>query len=568
MNQTNSSGKVVNFVKKNDLLLISITLFIVLFIYFFIHAAGPLGSDELLYADAGLQGYGNYIVMNRYTHIYLQLLFMRLAPTNLIGMNLFWAFVMSVTSVSVFILGRIVRKNNNNLHGFFALLIFLSLNLFWKYFGIPIVDITPMMIMTIYFLVVYFYLDKRTKNWPLICLGFLFIVGFKAKEFAIVLLFTLPIFGIDENGRFDWKLLARNFAYYILGILLGVLLLILLNTVILHDPLFGFSIKDWILFKETLDSFIEINPTPDSYLSSFFLSVYYFPFILYLLSYFKHRKNIAPSQIILWILPIVYIIMVTLTMVKSGWRTDERYIFPIIGLMCALAPQFFSFPLPQKRQEKTKYFLYLITAVVVFLIFRQLLYWFTNYIEVSFSTFIISYGFNIFFLLLLIGISIFIEGKIINNVIVIFFLLINLYFPLSINFKTSVRGDIAKDVAARFEPLAAFDGQIDLCNSITYTLSNQILETMRIKQDLNEAAGIFNLYYDKRLDNSGFNFYEKYSKITETISSTDTDYILLTASEWEDLQNSETQGFKNYQSHIDSSGQFILLEKTNRNICP
>lgn len=560
--------EIFKFIKEKHILLISISMFIILFVYFFIHAAGPLGSDELLYADAGLQGYGNYIVMNRYTHIYLQLFFMSLSPTNLIGMKIFWALVTSITSVTVFLLGRYIGETNNIFHGVFSLLIFLSLNFFKKYFGIPIVDVTNMMFISIYFLVLLLYLSQKSQKFIIVALGCIFLLGFKAKEFSIILILTLAIFGFEEDNKFNLKKLIVNGLYYFIGILLGSILLIIANTIVLNDPLFGFKLSDWVMFRKTIESFTKINPAPDSYLTSLFLSVYYLPFILYLLSSFKQRKSLSPQQIIIWILPLFYIIMITLTMLRSGWRTDERYILPIMGLICALAPQFFSFPLPKTQLDKKKFILYSIISVILFFLTRQILFWFTDLINISFSAFIINYGFNIFFLLLLIVILIFREGKVINNIIIMFFLLLNLYFPLSINIKTSMRGDMAQVVSARFEPLAAFSNQIELCDSNSYTLSNEILNKMRIKQDPNEAAGIFNLYYDTRLNKDNFYFYEKDSVITNTISTTNTDYILITKSEWEDLLKSETPLNSNYLFLMDSSGDYVLLEKSNHNTCP
>ena len=95
--------------------ILAVIFFVGLFVFFSAYAAGPKGSDELLYADIGLRGYGNYIVMNRYTHIYLQAIFMALAPTPLIGMRVFWGFVASASTILVFLFGRYLRKGKQYL---------------------------------------------------------------------------------------------------------------------------------------------------------------------------------------------------------------------------------------------------------------------------------------------------------------------------------------------------------------------------------------------------------------------------------------------------------------------
>lgn len=564
-----NSKSFFGFIKGNFVSIFSILIFIFLFLYFSLHGSGPLGSDELLYADAGLRGYGNYIVMNRYTHIYLQLLFMSLASTPMIGINIFWGFIMSTTAVSVFLFGRYFSKDTNFLHGFFALLIFLSANLFFRYFGVPIVDLTTLMLFMIYLLVMLYFRRKSQSWWIVVLLGVLFFFTFKSKEFAIILLFTLPILGYENDRKFNFRKLVSRLKFYLLGIGIGALVLVGVNAIVLRDPFFGLRFSDWVQFRKTIASFTSINPDPDSYLKTLMLSVYILPFTLYLLSLFKKRDSILLIDIFIWFLPLIYIIMMTLTMIRSGWRTDERYIYPILGLVCALAPQFFEFPLPKNRKGWYRYSIYFLSVVIGFILIRQMMYWFTDYIQMSFSSFVLNYALDIFFIILLMGMIIIKEDKIIKSMAFVLLLFMNLYFPLSINVKTSLRGDLAQKVSDRFAPLAAFKDQITLCETTKFEFSPQVLDDMRIGPDPYEAAGMFNIKYDSRLSIEAFDFFEKEVPIIISIDESDADYILMSISDWQKLiRNNPEFQLERYSMVREPSNEYILLEAVERTGCP
>ncbi|MDY6873506.1 MAG: hypothetical protein SVR81_06010 [Chloroflexota bacterium] len=560
---------ILRFIKRNLVLLFSIVVFVFLFFYFTIHAAGPWGSDELLYADAGLRGYGNYIVMNRYTHIYLQLFFMSLAPTPLIGMRFFWGFIMSVTSVSVFLLGRYITTKSNFIHGIFALLIFLATNLFWLYFGVPIVDLTAMMMVTIYLLVLVYFMRRNQAKWVVVLLGFLFFFSFKTKEFAVILLVTLPIFGFEEPRVFKFRRLLSFILYYLLGIGVGVLLFIGLNAIVINDPLFGLRFSDWITFRQTIASFTHLKPDPDSYLKKLMFSVFYLPFTLYLLGAIKKRDSISTAEYFIWLSPLIYIVMMTLTMIQSGWRTDERYIYPIIALVCALAPQFFTFPLPENRKEWIKFSIYLASAVIGFLLIRQSIYWFTSLIQMSFSSFVLNYVLDIFFLILLGGMILIHDEKLPNSAVLIFFLIMNLYFPLSINVKTSMRGDNAEKVSKRFAPISAFRGEGNICETTTIEMTPQVLDAMRIGPDPNEAAAMVNVFYDYRLPNNGFGFFDENTPLIDSLQESNADYILMGASEWQKImQYNPDFELERYSLIHEPLDKYVLLESIDKTTCP
>ena len=66
------------------------------------NAGGPIFSDEFLYIDAGLRNFAEPSYGNRYFHIYLQKLFMSLAPTPLQGVRIFWGFLIALTAALIY----------------------------------------------------------------------------------------------------------------------------------------------------------------------------------------------------------------------------------------------------------------------------------------------------------------------------------------------------------------------------------------------------------------------------------------------------------------------------------
>ena len=558
----------LNFFQKNIKFIFPAVIFIILFVFFSVQAAGPRGSDELLYADIGLRGYGNYIVMNRYTHIYLEALFMALAPTPLIGMRIFWGFVMSVSSVSVFLFGRYIRKENNIWHGIIALLIFLSGNHFARYFGIPIVDLTNMMMVMIYLLVFLYFIRKNDSKWVVILLGAIFLWAFKTKEFSVILLLTVPVFGLNSTNEFKWKKALIEVGYFALGVLAGSAVFILVNAVVLGDPLFGFRISDWIQFRATMASFTSIRPDPESYLKELMWPLYFFSFTLYLLSYAKRQSKISIQEKVIWIIPIVYLIMMVVLMVKSGWQTDERYLYPIIGLIAAFAPQYFKFALPEGKKGITVYFIGLLIGGAALFIIRFLLYRISAALGMTITQLVMHYAIDLFFLALLLAMFAVPEKSPLISLFFIVLIGLNLFFSLSMNLKAALRQDNLSDVNNRFAPLALSENTLDLCPEATIEISTGLLDEMDIHPDPYEAAGMINIFMDARLPIESFTFMSDNSSISDAIHETNADYIFMTTDEWEAMLKSTPDfSLAPYDLIEDNNGWIAILEDSERTSC-
>ncbi|HSQ17907.1 MAG TPA: hypothetical protein VLM83_09430, partial [Anaerolineales bacterium] len=83
-------------------------------------AGGPIYSDELWYIQVGLNDISAFNVMNRYFHIYMQKLFMELAPSPLEGVRVYWGFLVACTTALVYLAARLLSARNSILHGLLA----------------------------------------------------------------------------------------------------------------------------------------------------------------------------------------------------------------------------------------------------------------------------------------------------------------------------------------------------------------------------------------------------------------------------------------------------------------
>ena len=315
------------------------------------------------------------------------------------------------------------------------MLIFLAGNIFDHHFGIPIVDLTAMMMVMIYLLVFVYFIRKNDANWVIILLGAIFFWAFKAKEFAVILLLTLPAFGFDSKDSFSWKKALAGLGYFALGVLAGSAVFILVNTIVLGDPLFGIKLSDWIQFRATIASISAINPNPESYLQELIWPVYFLPFTLYLLSFVKLQSKLSICEKSIWLMPLVYLGMLILLMVKSGWRVDGRYLYPVVGLMVVLATQYFEFKLPHGKKATIIYFIELLAGVVIIFLVRFLLYRISAALGMTITDLVMNYAIDLFFLALLLAVLTIPEKTPLASILMIVLIGLNVFFSLSMNLK-------------------------------------------------------------------------------------------------------------------------------------
>ena len=340
-----------------------------------IKGSGPIYSDELLYVDIGLNNYQVASYGNRYFHVYLQKLFMSLAPTPLTGTKIFWGFLVSLTGLLVYWNARNFFKHSQPLHGLLAVAFYFSYHFISRYCGVTSADITAMLLVTISLTVYLYHLRSgRTRRWPVMVLGALVFLSFKTKEttlFANIFLIGLLF---DREGKFGLKNISHLIKPFLIGFLAAVGLFIFLDPVFLHDPFFAISPRTLGAVFENYAYTGGFRKEPVSYFTAFLLADILVPFLLYLLSGAIHYgREDTPSKKIVWLFPLVLALFMNLNMLKIPWGFIERFYFPALPVIAILAPQWLRFEIPKSNREKTMMAVLSLSGIVLILFLHQAL---------------------------------------------------------------------------------------------------------------------------------------------------------------------------------------------------
>ena len=321
-----------------------------------INAGGPIFSDEFMYIDAGLRSFAEPSYGNRYFHIYLQKLFMALAPTPLQGVRVFWGFLIAFTAALIYFNARTLFKKSTPLHGFLALALFFSFPLITEYSGEPAVDITAMAMVTLY-ISVYLYALRSPdkKRIASIFLGALAFIAFKTKETTIFVNFLLLGFVLDEQGHWNWQALKDLIKPILTGLAAGIGLFILLDGLILGKPFFAIDPATFAaIFKNyTFEPGFFFGPT--SWYRVYFLDELLLPFLLFIISGIKLGAKTDARRRLLWIYPLLLAVFVTWNMLKVTFGFIERFYFPALPVIAMLAPQFLRITWPDSRKKWLTY---------------------------------------------------------------------------------------------------------------------------------------------------------------------------------------------------------------------
>ena len=253
-------------VSKIEIILISLG-FLGISIFLATFAGGPIYSDELSHMDTGLNNLKIPYSINRYTHIFLQKPFLQLASTPLNGAKTYWSFVLTLTGLLTYWCARILTRDNHILHAALAATLIFSFNFFIDYSGVTIVDFTAMLMIMV-FLTLYIFAARNDFKRPwVIALGFIFFLAFKTKESSLIISVLLIGLGFSDGKEFHFQTLGKNLLNFFIGLLSGIFFFIIINTIILRDPLFGFSPAS---IKAFLASYVtvplgKIDPKPQGW---------------------------------------------------------------------------------------------------------------------------------------------------------------------------------------------------------------------------------------------------------------------------------------------------------------
>jgi 4-amino-4-deoxy-L-arabinose transferase-like glycosyltransferase len=296
------------------------------------------GTDVLLYMDAAQHGDAHIYILNRYVHVYLHTLFNALAPNPLVGARLLSAFLTGGCVLLVYLCARNLTPRSTPLNGAIAVGAFLSVPLTVHLLMAPQVDST-LMLMSLLIVVLYIWSARNghARAAPILALGAAIFFGLKTKETALAMVVLVPGLGMGVEGLRATRALMRRVRYLAAGFLAGGVAFLLLNGIILGDPLFGFRPSEFFALGRIASSVFVLHPGGGDWISGAVLASASTVFILYVAAGLRGRSPMENGVWLVWLVPLSILCLMTFTLVKSTWGVSPRYFAPGIGVMCALA---------------------------------------------------------------------------------------------------------------------------------------------------------------------------------------------------------------------------------------
>ena len=538
---------------------------------------GANSSDITLYLNLGMNGIKMPFVLNRYFHIFLQQIFVALAPSPLAGYHAFWGFIVGMTVFLIYISARKALKSSNVFHGILAVLFFFSMTPLAETAGVIVVDMTAMMMVAALFAIYVFSLDKEHKNHFLVAaLGFVLYLAFKTKETtlpAAVLLFGLAWVG-DE--RLDWRGFAKNLLWVGVGVLSSVVFFAILSGFILGDPLFGLRISEWQEFTGTyavyssrvLDTLnaLEDGNTDDWY-QGYWFAFTLLPFVLYLISgALVGRKTTIPRKM-MWVVPLAFVVLMILS-INNRLGYELRFGLPILSVLCALAPQFITIDLPDDGAKKVRFLLLLFAGLVAAFGIRLMMQVLIPAQNWDLGSVVNLVYYPLLLTLLFFSIFFFQGNRIwgLANFLIILSLLIS---PIFSNYRLMF---VSRPNQAAFQevirPLAEFGEVIEFFPEMQfYATDSAFTKTnLRMVKDEVELFNLFNVYFDASSTRDNFVYVETPRDVYTDLVDGQYDFALMGAEHWDNVvRYSENLDFvlDRYQVHTGASGLFVLLTLQN-----
>jgi hypothetical protein len=539
--------------EKWTLIIISILLCLGLILL----AGGPIFSDEFLYLDLGLRNVIEPSYGNRYFHVYLQKLFVSILPTPLLGVRVFWSFLIAISTALVYFNARTITKDSSIIHGLLGVAFFFAFPLIKEYSGEPAVDITAMT-MTVIYLSVYLWGVKNPKKLPktLFLLGLLSFLSLKTKETTIFINILLVGFLIEKfKEKITIKGLIIFFRPFLIGIALGIGIFIILDSLFLGKPFFAIDPSTFGSIFTHYDFGAGFFNGPTSWYSVYFLDELLLPFILFLLGGVQLQNKVDKDVRIVWVYPLILAAFVSWNMLKIPWGFIERFYFPALPVIAILAPQVIRIELPNTKRSWIWF--------MISMLFAMLLAWFMRlyWVDVS-KQYYFDYARMLDAVYYPILISLLLAILVWKNksdwkwtVIQLFCIGSLLFSPLVSNYKYFVTFPKIKErYSVLLYPFESFKTQFNVLEDDLVFVSGNIKEDQNmLSRDPNDIVGMYNFFFDARITRDNIFLGYDETKTGSNLSTREFSYVLLTESDIDQLktENLWDEIIDNY-SQIDS----------------
>ena len=526
-----------------------------------INAGGPIFSDEFLYIDAGLRSFAEPSYGNRYFHIYLQKLFMAMAPTPLQGVRVFWGFLIAITAALIYFNARTIFKKSSPLHGLLALAIFFSYPLITEYSGEPAVDITAMAMVTLY-VSVYLYALRNPdkKRIAAIVLGALAFIAFKTKETTIFINFLLLGFVLDEQGKWNWLALKDLVRPVLTGLAAGIGLFILLDGLILGKPFFAIAPSTFAAVFKNYDFQPGFFFGPTSWYKVYFLDELLLPFLLFILSAIRLGPNTDARRRLVWIYPLLLAVFVTWNMLKVTFGFIERFYFPALPVIAMLAPQFLRITWPDYRKKWLIFGLMIAAAAALLLVLRSAMMTYSASFNFDFSRFLDSIYYPIL-LSILLAASIWTKKFTwAGSIIPLFCIAAMLLSPLLYSYKYYFTyPKVQEGYDHLFYPFETFKDELKIEAADKMLISADLKRSLdMLSDDPNDITGMANFFFNWRIGRENVVIGYNRPGMQTALAAKNIDYGLITGEDWMVLSTRQEITEK-YDVTVDCSGQVVLL---------
>lgn len=311
-------------------------------------------GDDVRYVDAAFHNKKLAWHLTRYTHIYLVKATIWFEGGDAFaGSRTYWSFMAAVTVLSLAIGVRALGPGLQLRTLAITLFLLLSQWSLLRSIGAAYADYTAMMLVALAVAVYLYGLSRerlRKFEWPALLIGTLTALALRSKETGLILLW-LPVLFLWSQGQVDRRRFLRRLGFWLVGALLGVVLLMSLDAWLLGD--FWFSLRpgtfaDFMQFKIDADAKqdwsrwvwprVVWSGHPKDAPVSYAMRHLGVLAVLAALVAVAWRKRTELR--LLHMMPLVYIVMLI------GVHTPifgTRYLYPILPVACLLGGAMFNY---------------------------------------------------------------------------------------------------------------------------------------------------------------------------------------------------------------------------------
>ncbi|MEI7990210.1 MAG: hypothetical protein WCI88_14335 [Chloroflexota bacterium] len=354
---------------------------IVLGIWLAQHVNGLSGwGDPLTYIHLA---FNRNTYLGRSTHIYLLAPFVWFSNSIISGANAFSATVVSMIFMLTYTVSRYLSRSM--LVGIVSILILWAQPYWVTHAGDPSADYTVAMFSVLVILIFLFAVQNDPmRNIVLLGMGCALYFTFHAKEINATMLLPLGLgLGFGGAGQpFSLNRLVRDILFISMGILLGIVGLMILDTLITHDPLRSIRIDTWMQYmqkasipesqslRETLPwLYKEVNRYAQLAMQWESLT----SLLLYIIS-IQVFNRYSRSQRVVWLIPLTQILIWAAVMSVASQGSSLRHFFPAMVVISICAAQVFT-PIAHKT-VRDKLVLLISSALAVILAIIYYNHWF------------------------------------------------------------------------------------------------------------------------------------------------------------------------------------------------